>query len=47
MTTQLDAAAVRADEDLVEDLRVGRTCDRNELERALTEYRDFAIGGQR
>ena len=47
MTVSLDPAAVRADEDLVEDLRAGRIRDGNELERALTQYRDFAIGGQR
>lgn len=46
MTVPIDVAAVSADDHLVEDLRAGRTRNGDELERSLTEYRDFAVAGQ-
>ena len=47
MSDPLDVSAVRADDQLIEDLRAGRDRTGDEVERSLTDMRDHAIGGRR
>lgn len=47
MTSPDNLDAIRADDELLEDLRAGVVRDADDLERALTEFRDYAQGGDR